>query len=150
MINKGSDQGKRGGSSTRACLECKAVIPPQKGSARPRKYCVACRPPRGRPNPRIINLPPPADVAEQPEDDLSLVGTYRQVLKTAGRLATPEGAHVMHLANLFANGEHTAAGAASLSRELRSAMESALQGAPKQADAMDEIAERRRRKMSSA
>src|SRR5690349_21601838 len=132
MIKKGSDQGKRN------CQECGAVIPPQKGSARPRKFCVACRPPRNLPNPRIINLP-----QDQDQGADTLVGVYRQTLETAGRLGTPEGAHVMHLANLFENGQHTAAGAASLSRELRSAMEQALRGAPKQADAMDELEKRR-------
>lgn len=56
----------------------------------------------------------------------------------------------MHLAGLFANGQHTAAGAAALSRELRAAMETALQGAPQKADAMDELEARRRQKAAGA
>lgn len=75
---------------------------------------------------------------------------YRKELAAAGRLDTPAGASVMHLASLFAAGNHTAAGAASLHRELRAALEVALRGAKTKADAMDELAARRRFKASSA
>lgn len=77
-----------------------------------------------------------------------LVGSYRRQLEQAERLDTPEGAHVMHLVELFATGKYTASGAAALSRELRLAMEVALRGAPRQADALDELAARRDRKVS--
>ena len=130
---------------------CAAVIPPQQGSARPRLYCTECRPPRNRKNPRVIDLPKPACVPEVPDSEESaLVVSYRAQLVQAERLGSPEGAHVMHLANLFANGQHTAAGAASLSKELRAAMEMALKGAPKAADALDELAKRRQQKASGA
>lgn len=127
----------------RACAACGAEIPPQQGSARPRKFCFVCRPPRNKPNPRLIDLP--ATEAEPP-----LVASYRAMLVETARLDSPEGAHVMHLAELFAAGKHTAAGAASLSRELRAAMDAALAGAPKKADALDELSARRNRKASSA
>lgn len=138
-----------------ATSSCSAVIPPQQGSARPRKYCVECRPPRNRKNPRVIDLPKPAaavpDLPDRGEpDEPAVVATYRKQLKRSERLDTPEGAHVMHLANLFANGQHTAAGAASLSKELRAAMEMALKGAPKAADALDELSKRRRQKATGA
>lgn len=139
--------------ASRICAtpSCATVIPPQQGSARPRKYCVDCRPPRNRKNPRVIDLPKPAAVPDVSDPgEPALVVTYRKQLGQVERLDSPEGAHVMHLANLFANGQHTAAGAASLSKELRAAMEMALKGAPKAADALDELAKRRHQKASGA
>lgn len=136
-----------------ATPDCGATIPPQNGSARPRKYCVTCRPPRNRANPRVVNLSDTQATKHQkepPQDEAPVLAAYRRQLVTAERLDTPEGAHVMHLAALFATGNHTSSGAASLSRELRAAMEEALKGAPRQADRMDEIAERRRRKAAGA
>jgi len=132
----------------RICQECSAIIPPQQGSARPRKFCVVCRPPKNRPNPRVITLPKSSDTL--PDIDLPVVASYRRQLDAADRLETPEGTHVMLLVELFANGKHTAAGAASLSKELRSAMELALRGAAKQADALDELSARRTRKATGA
>lgn len=125
---------------------CGATIPPQKGSARPRKFCVECRPPRNRPNPRVVQLPEPDSAGSSGEP--ALVASYRKQLEVADRLDTPEGTHVMHLAMVFAAGSHTASGAAALSRELRAAMESALRGAATQADKLDELAARRSRKAS--
>jgi hypothetical protein len=138
--------------------DCGATIPPQQGSARPRKFCVTCRPPRNRKNPRIITLPDPmkptvvpiieSSAEHQPSDGLERV--YQEQLRAADRLNTPDGAHVMLLASLFANGQHTAAGAAALSRELRAAMEVALRGANRHADALDELSARRTRKATGA
>lgn len=133
---------------------CGAEIPPQQGSARPRKYCTTCRPSRNRTNPRVINLPTADKAASTPEQSSGLmpglVAAYRKQLDDADRLGTPDGAHVMLLAGLLAAGDHTASGAASLSRELRAAMEVALRGAPRQADRLDELADRRHRKASGA
>lgn len=99
----------------------------------------------------MIDLPaPPAAEQDATEPESRLVASYHKQLAEAERLDTPDGQHVMHLAELFALGKHTAAGAASLSRELRAAMEVALRGSKKTADAMDELAERRRFKASSA
>lgn len=138
----------------RTCEQCGATIPPQQGSARPRKYCVECRPPRNRPNPRVIDLggvKAPSGPPEAPQGPVSgLVASYQRQLEAVQRLDTPEGAHVMHLATLFVSGNHTAAGAASLSKELRAAMEDAVKGAPKQADRLDELAARREQKASGA
>jgi hypothetical protein len=127
---------------------CDTVIPPQQGSARPRKYCETCRPPRNRPNPRVIKLPTTA--ASDQSEPTGLVASYRQRLEEAERLNTPEGEHVLLLANLLAGSGHTAAGAASLSRELRAAMEEALKHAPRAADKLDELQERRRMKAAGA
>jgi len=90
---------------------------------------------------------------EQPSEDfrkVGLVGSYRAQLEEAERLDTPDGALVIHLATLFESGEHTASGAAALSRELRAAMEVALKGAAKQGDSIDELTARRRAKAASA
>jgi len=112
---------------------------------------MTCRPPRDRKNPRVIELPDRGEKNPAPgRPRASLVEAYSKQLETAERLESPEGALVMHLAELFAAGEHTAAGAASLSRELRAAMEVALRGAPKQGDAVDELLARRRAKAESA
>jgi hypothetical protein len=129
--------------------DCDATIPPQRGSARPRKYCVTCRPPRNRENPRVI----PLLDHEEPTGSrppVSLEDTYRKHLELAERLETPEGAHVMLLAQLLAAGEHTASGAAALSKELRAAMTVALKDAPTKSDFLDELADRRRSKAAGA
>lgn len=132
----------------RTCQGCGAVIPPQQGSARPRKFCVRCRPPRVRSNPRVVELPDAGGESVPP--DPPLVASYRRQLAAAERVDTPEGALVLHLAVLFAVGAHTAAGAASLSRELRAAMEVAMKGARTEPDRLDELSERRRSKASGA
>jgi hypothetical protein len=123
--------------------DCGGTILPQVGSARPRQYCIKCRPPRNRKNPRIIELPKGIERAP-------LADSYRKQLSDADRLDTPAGATVLHLALLLESGNHTAAGAASLSRELRAAMEVALRGAAKQGDSIDELTARRRAKADSA
>lgn len=127
---------------------CKAIIPPQKGRARPRKYCEVCRPPRKRPNPRVFTLPD--DRRDVRQSSVGLLEAYRRRLEDAGRVDAPEGVHVLTLAEMLTVGQHTASGAASLSRELRAAMEEAMKGTKPAADFIDELAERRRKKISSA
>lgn len=130
---------------------CDNTIPQQQGRARPREYCTTCRPPKNKPNPRVINLPKTETPPSEPlRADTPLVEAYRKRLEAAERLDSPEGALVMTLARLFAAGEHTSSGAASLSRELRAAMDVALQGAPTEADSLDELARRRQAKAAGA
>lgn len=71
----------------------------------------------------------------------AFVGAYRRELAAAGRLESPQGALVMQLAELLdaGRGAHTAAGAASLSRELRAAMAEAMADAQPEADVIDRI-----------
>jgi len=88
--------------------------------------------------------------AEPRDGEEPLVASYREVLESAGRSASPEGMHVMHLATLFVQGKHTASGAAALSRELRAALDVAMRGAATKADALDELALRRDRKVFGA
>lgn len=130
---------------------CGRRIPVQQGRSRPRKYCTTCRPPRNRTNPRTVAVPPPEETQETQELP-PLVESYRRQLDQAGRLSTPEGAHVLLLAQLLAQSASgtTPSGAAALSRELRAAMELALRGAPRQADEVDELEARRRQKAAGA
>ncbi|MFI9817585.1 hypothetical protein [Saccharothrix variisporea] len=95
----------------------------------------------------------PTTPAPEPDTTASvppLVATYRERLEVAGRLDSPEGAHVLLLASLLTGGAHTASGAAALSRELRAAMEVALEGAPREPDKLDELAARRAAKAAGA
>ncbi len=133
---------------TTNCQKCGAEIPPQAGRQQPRKYCEACRPPRNRPNPRVIELPNytgPTDALAEAVGAAAprtgLVDALRRQLEAAGRLDTPEGALVMELAELMAagRGKHTASGAAALSRELRAALVDALKHAEPEGDVIDLI-----------
>src|SRR5262245_10624600 len=126
----------------RSCLSCGAAIPPQLGRARPRKRCAKCSPPRNRKNPRVIELP---STTAQP-----LVESYHRQLVESNRLNTPEGAQVIALAELFVAGNHTAAGAASLSKEIRAAFDVAMKGADRQADSGDELQAKRRARILGA
>lgn len=126
----------------RTCAKCGGPIPPQNGRHQPRKFCTECRPPRKRPNSRVVELPQP-DVPSEPP----LVASYRRQLQAVDRLDTPEGAHVMHLVGLFSAEAHTASGAAALSRELRAAMEAAMRDVPQEMTFLDELRLRRERKL---
>lgn len=126
----------------RDCADCGRPIPPQTEKGRPRKYCVACRPPRAR-------REPGARAHAQPVEDQNLIDRYTAELEEAGRLDTPDGAHVMLLARLLARGGHSASGAAALSRELRTAMNVALRDLGSDGgDLVDELARRREEKLA--
>lgn len=64
-------------------------------------------------------------------------------LRDAGREATPKGLIALNLAALLAAGGHTAAGAASLARQLDAALDAALAGSAQAADVIDELRSRR-------
>ena len=72
----------------------------------------------------------------------------RAELEAADRLETALGQQAVVLAGLMGSQFDTGAAKASLSRELRAVMDAALADAPKAADRLDELAERRRRKAS--
>jgi len=74
----------------------------------------------------------------------------RQELEAAGRLETVLGQQALMLADRLAAQGDTGSAVAALSRELRAVMEAALADAPAAADALDELAERRRRKAAGA
>lgn len=82
--------------------------------------------------------------------DAALVEAYQQELAQAERLATPAGAHVMRLVLAFVGSSHSTPSAlAQLSKELRAAMAEAMKGAPRVADAVDELQAARRRRRSA-
>lgn len=78
-----------------------------------------------------------------------LVDSYRRRLEEAERLDTPEGQHVIRLAEALSRMSDTASGLASLSRELRTAMEAAMEGAAPSGgeDWFDELARRRNQRL---
>jgi hypothetical protein len=135
----------------RQCLECSTPIPPQQGRSQPRKYCETCRPPRKRPNPNatpVLQLHAPEDGrtapnAEPASDATSVTAATLQRLTEAERLATPDGAVVMHLARLIDVGDYNAQGAAALAKAHAEALERATRGAKSAPDAIDELLERR-------
>lgn len=90
----------------------------------------------------MIELPIP----QQAEPEPQLVATYRLRLRDADRLSSPEGQLVIVLAERLVAAGNTGASVASLARELRSAYEQAMRGARSEPDALDELAERRRRR----
>ena len=117
-------------------LTCRNAVPEKQGRQRQREYCEECRPPRNRANPHVVALPTRPEAAEA-----TLVRSHRAKLETAGVLDTPAGTLVMELAETISagRGRHTAAGLASLSRELRSALAAAMDDALPEADVIDRI-----------
>jgi len=135
-------------ASTRCATPgCRRVVgPPAGGRGARRRFCKVCRPPRVRPDragpaPAVVEVVVTGSTQSEP----SLVIHYRQALHEAGALGSPAGSQVMHLVGLLAYGSHTAAGAASLSREIRDVFAAATRGrgAP---DAVDELRSRREAK----
>ncbi|SRR6266498_3793323 len=109
------------------------------------KYCsTRCRTRSSRG--QVVKLP---TSAEHPASS-GVVATYRKRLAKAGRLDTPEGAHVMLLAEAMAAAGNSAAGVALLSRELAARMADAMRGAQSKADALDELSRRRQDKAAGA
>ena len=137
----------------RTC-ECGRVIPPQRGPGKPRKRCTTCAPPRGkaadRPAPApVVDLTAGKSPALLDESDWPQVVAVRSVLAAAGREHAPAGVLALRLAAMVDEGGHTASGAAALARQLLATMDTALAGAPKAADKLDEIAQRRARKVGA-
>lgn len=71
-------------------------------------------------------------------------------LEAAGRLETVLGQQAVKLAERMCSQFDTGSATASVSRELRAVMDAALAGAPKAADSLDELANRRKLKASGA
>ena len=165
------------GGCARHCERCGKEMPRTPG--RPRKTCAEpCEPkpvatvensPQIRHSnpynlgsnspgmPEIVPITPvlrpktPHSGSETASDaDLALIESFQGRLVSAGRLETPQGQLVMRLVDLLVHGHHTSSGAATLSKEVRAAMDEALKGAPLPADALDELANRRRQKAAGA
>jgi hypothetical protein len=130
---------------------CPNPIPPQTKPGRPRTKCLECSPPRNRPErrqPPVLQLHAPEDGrtapnAEPASDATSVTAATLQRLTEAERLATPDGAVVMHLARLIDVGDYNAQGAAALAKAHAEALARATAGAKSAPDAIDELLERR-------
>lgn len=124
----------------RVCEYCAGPIDPAK--PRNTKFCrPECREnSRHHPEPRVTQLP----IAEEPAGEDPLVEAVRRELTEANRLDTALGRQAMALAERMA--EASGAAMAALSKELRSVMASATQGADQAMDPIDELKLRRDRK----
>lgn len=80
---------------------------------------------------------------------LGTVGATHAELERAGRLDTHLGQSALALAARI-DSATAVMGFAALVKELRMTMVEALKGAPRQADELDELEERRRQKFASA
>jgi len=130
---------------------CGRSFTPPPGPGRPRVKCEVCSPPgkRHKTEPRR----PAAEVHQLPlaapaaiPGPRGVVAATQDALEAAGRAETPLGAIALQLARTIVEGGHTASGLAALSKELRNTMEEALAGAPRAADLVDELKERRARR----
>lgn len=82
--------------------------------------------------------------------DWPIVEVTRRELEAAGRLDSVTGQQAMRLAERMCGQFDTGSAIAAISKELRAVMAEALADAPKVADSLDELAERRRRKAAGA
>lgn len=135
---------------TRACAWCGGSFEAVRSTA---KYCSSsCRAKASNAVKRGGPAAPkaaPAPVADLPVRN-TLAEAVRNELEAAERLETFLGAQAVALAGRIDAGGDTGSAVAALSKELRAVMDAALAGAPKAADALDELANRRRRKASGA
>jgi hypothetical protein len=122
--------------------------------------CVKCSPPEKRKSRRQPSLRPvsgvsgatvavigadtaatgPVSAASTPVADAT-----RAALEAVDRVSSPMGSSALLLAGLLDSGGYNAAGAAALAKAHRETLESALKGAPKANDAVDELLSRRLR-----
>ena len=118
----------------RSCNRCGKQYEAQRSTS---KFCTAdCRKRAGKARPVTV-------LAPRPDGESPLVKEHRDRLLQAGRLDTPEGAHVMFLAEQMAGGGPLS-GVALLSKELAARMAEALRGtAAVAADSVDDLARRR-------
>ena len=133
---------------TRNCAWCgeafQAKRPTAKycgGSCRAKASNASKRAPRRAP----VELPP----APAPADG-GVVAAVSAELEAADRAESFLGAQALALAARIDAGSDTGSAVAALSKELRAVMDAALADAPKAADKLDELSERRKRKASGA
>lgn len=133
---------------TRACAWCGHTFEAKRPTA---KFCSSnCRAKSSNASKRAPR-PAPAEVPPVPLPVASgLVAAVRAELEAAERDATALGAQALALAARIDTGADTGSAIAALSKELRAVMDSALAGAAKAADKLDELSERRKRKASGA
>lgn len=118
------------------CRKCSGPIPAQSGRSRPRVYCATCRPSRkaaagtGKP---VSEIRPGASATAS-----SLVEATERQLRGAGLLDDPVAIVALELARSIAAGGQSGASMASLAREFRAALGSALAEAAPAARADDD------------
>lgn len=100
-----------------------------------------------RPDRPVAPVPP---ITPDGLSEPALVAAMRKELESAERLDTFLGQQALQLAAQMAAGGETGSAMAALSKELRAVMTEALANAPKAADSLDELAQRRVRKASGA
>jgi hypothetical protein len=135
---------------------CGRRFTPKPGPGRPRRKCEKCSPPEARRSDapsqsrpaKVVDfgLVSPVATPTALSGPRGVVEAAQDALEAAGRAETPLGAIALQLAKTVVEGGHTASGLAALSKELRSALEAALAGAPAAPDLVDELKERRERR----
>jgi hypothetical protein len=103
--------------------------------------------PKPKPSPApVVALP--AQTPDPAPPKSGLVRAIEKQLAKAERLDTPAGQMALVLAERLSSGRDTGSALATLSRELTARMGEALAGATIEPDELDELAERRLRKVS--
>ncbi len=128
------------------CVVCGRPFQALRSTAR---YCDATCRQRAK---RAGGVSPVAALPEPPTDaEPDLVAATRRELVRAKREDSVLGQQALALALRLSTGAaDTGSAVASLSKELRAVMAEAMQGVPAAPDALDELMERRRRKVSTA
>lgn len=128
---------------------CGAEIALPKGRGRPRSKCEACSPPRSKvtSTPGVVTPFVPRAVPSTPVAPAGgLEASVRATLEQADRIDTPDGAAALYAARMLDQDDHSGTSAATLLREMRSAVAAATKGAATGDDFVDELRERRRRR----
>lgn len=136
----------------KTCAHCGTAFEARTARAR---YCGStCRARASEKAKRDGATPSPAAMPVAPVQSAAsaggLVEAVRRELEAAQRLDSFLGQQALGLAARIEAGGDTGSAVAALSKELRAVMDAALADAPKAADALDELSERRRRKASGA
>lgn len=134
----------------KTCAHCGTAFEARTARAR---YCGStCRARASEKAKRDGATPAPMPVApvQSAPSAGGLVDAVRRELEAAQRLDSFLGQQALGLAARIGAGSDTGSAVAALSKELRAVMDAALADAPKAADALDELSERRRRKASGA
>lgn len=131
----------------RKCDSCGKTYEAKRAASR---FCTATCRKRAQRAPSVVALPPP-DVDDTPSTPAAsgLVSATIAELEEAGRLGTVLGQQAVELAKRVSSPHETGASVASLSKELRAVMESAMEGVGVASDPLDELRARRDRKRNA-
>lgn len=135
----------------RLCATCAVPLPVQE-KGRPRKFCPACSLERDRARRRkpagvapVVSLPDPGD-----QPDGSVTVATRERLEAACRVDTWEGAAALAIARELDGHQLTGSQRAALTREFRATMTEALRGVKGEPDAVDDLRDRREKRIRGA